>query len=575
MLETLTIKQIALIDEVSIHFHPGMQVLTGETGAGKSIVVDAVNLILGGRADRELIRSGHEKGSVEAIFNIQDNPSVRAFLDKESIEYDGQTLTIYREITTGGKNICRICGIVFPVSVLRDLSAYLMDLHGQSEHQFLTDNEKQLEFLDQTGDKNHQELLNEIKTAYERFIENHRAYAKMVKKNENREARMKSLEHDLEMLEKAKIKPDEEEMLLQKRKRFAESEEQALALSSIIRSLSGNESDQTYLSGIKDASDLMQRIASKDSSFSELSSRLESVYYEIEELSYEISARADRLDYSPEEIERTDRRLDLIHRIEHKLGVSANEIPEAYENMQKEYRELAELENATAQMSADHKKLLSEYRTIARRLTESRKALSSVFENKIMQELSDLGMQNTKFSIRFMAKESDRPLMPTEHGDDSIEFLISPNPGEPLKPLARIASGGELSRFMLAVKTIESTHHGVDSMVFDEIDTGISGRMAQAVAEKMITIATERQVICVTHLPQIAAAADYHFLVKKSQENNRTHTSVYELTSKGRTEEVSRMISGAEGLTAESDSYASSMLDAAEGLKQRIKGQGI
>ena len=260
-----------------------------------------------------------------------------------------------------------------------------MDLHGQSEHQFLTDNEKQLEFLDQTGDKNHQELLNEIKTAYERFIENHRAYAKMVKKNENREARMKSLEHDLEMLEKAKIKPDEEEMLLQKRKRFAETEEQALALSSIVRSLSGNESDQTYLSGIKDASNLMQRIASKDSGFSELSSRLESVYYEIEELSYEISARADRLDYSPEEIERTDRRLDLIHRIEHKLGVSANEIPEAYENMQKEYRELAELENATAQMSADHKKLLSEYRTIARRLTESRKALSSVFENKAEQ----------------------------------------------------------------------------------------------------------------------------------------------------------------------------------------------
>lgn len=574
MLETLTIKQIALIDEVSIQFHPGMQVLTGETGAGKSIVVDAVNLILGGRADRDMIRSGHAKGSVEAVFNVHDNPSVRSFLEKENIDYDGQTLTIYREISTSGKNICRICGIVFPVSVLKDLSAHLMDLHGQSEHQFLTDSSRQLEFLDQTGDREHQVLLDTVKTAYERFIENHRAYAKLVKKNDNREARMKTLEHDLEMLEKAKIKPGEEEELLRKRKRFAETEEQAIALGSVVRSLSGSESDRSCLSSLKDAADTMQRIASKDSAFSGLSSRLESAYYEIEELSYEISGQTDRLDYNPDEVERTDRRLDLIQRIEHKLGVDAQDIPKAYETMQREYRELAELENTTAQMSAEHKKLLGEYRTVARRLTESRKRLSSVFENKIMGELSDLGMQNTKFSIRFAAKESDRPLMPTEHGDDSIEFLISPNPGEPLKPLARIASGGELSRFMLAVKTIESAHHGVDSMVFDEIDTGISGRMAQAVAEKMITISTGRQVICVTHLPQIAAAADYHFLVSKSQENERTHTSVCELTSQGRTGEVSRMISGAEGLTAESDSYASSMLDAAEGLKQRIKAHG-
>ena len=237
--------------------------------------------------------------------------------------------------------------------------------------------------------------------------------------------------------------------------------------------------------------------------------------------------------------------------------------------MEEEYLYLTEMEDRISLMSAEHKRLLSAYRNTARELTASRKKLASVFEERMMKELSDLGMENTVFRVEFLPNESGRPLMPTPLGDDRIVFMISPNPGEPLKPLAKIASGGELSRLMLAVKTLESSHTGVESMVFDEIDTGISGRMAQVVAEKMITISRERQVICVTHLPQIAAAADYHYLVSKSVSDGRTQTYVKELDRTGRTGEISRMISGADGVTAESETYAASLLQAADEMKKK------
>ncbi len=568
MLESLTIRQIALIDDVTIRFHDGMQVLTGETGAGKSIVVDSVNLILGGRADRDMIRTGCERASVEAVFNTRSNRKAERFLEQEGIEYDGQTVTVYREISSGGKNVCRVCGVMVPVATLKELAVFLMDLHGQSEHQFLTDPEKQLAFLDQTGGEDHRALLSRTAGDHEKFIANHRAYAKLVKENENRESRLKSLERDLEELRKARIEPGEADRLMERRKRLAEAEKQAAVLETVTERLSGGEGDSSALAGIKTVSGILRSLAEKDGTFTEIAERCESAYFELEEIAYQISQISGKNEYEPGALEKADDRLDLIHRLERKHAADADDLPALLKKMEEEYLYLTEMEDRISLMSAEHKRLLSAYRNTARELTASRKKLASVFEERMMKELSDLGMENTVFRVEFLPNESGRPLMPTPLGDDRIVFMISPNPGEPLKPLAKIASGGELSRLMLAVKTLESSHTGVESMVFDEIDTGISGRMAQTVAEKMIMISRERQVICVTHLPQIAAAADYHYLVQKNVSGGRTNTSVDELDRAGRQAEVGRMISGADGVTEDSNAYAARLLSAAESLKR-------
>lgn len=567
MLESLTIRQIALIDQVTIHFHGGMQVLTGETGAGKSIVVDSVNLILGGRADRDLIRSGCENASVEAVFSTHENEKIRQFMKQENIEYDGSSVHIYREISNNGKNVCRIGGVMLPVSKLRDLAPLLLDIHGQNEHQFLADPDRQLSFLDQTGDESHKELLSKIRQDYEIFIENHRAYAKLVRQNENRESRMKSLEHDLEELRKAGIRAGEADHLMNLRKRLAEAEKTAGILNSIRDMITGGEEGGSCLNRIKAASEAMRSLQIEKAQ--ELGSRCDSLYYELEDIAYQISQMIDKEEFDPLTLERTDNRLDMIHRMERKYGTDADQFPDLLKKTEEEYSKLAELDEQIIQMSGEHKRLLGIYRNTARELTESRKKLASLFEKRMIHELEDLGMGNTRFQVFFIPSEHGRPLMPTEHGDDHIEFMISPNPGEPLKPLAKTASGGELSRMMLAVKTLESSHSGVESMIFDEIDTGISGRMAQVVAEKMITISRSRQVICVTHLPQIAAAADYHFLVQKEVYGSRTNTSVTELDRAGRVSEVSRMISGADGVTMESNTYASQMIRASDEKKKK------
>ena len=569
MLDSLTIRQIALIEEAAISFHDGMQVLTGETGAGKSIVVDSVNLVLGGRADRELIRSGSEKASVEAVFSVPDNDGVRAFMEREGIDFDGNTVTVYREISAAGKNICRICGILLPVTKLKELSGFLMDLHGQSEHQFLSDPDRHLAFLDQTGGEKHRMLLKKVREDYDSFITNHRMYAKLIRQNNNREGRLASLQRDIEELRKAEIRKGEAAQLAEKRKQLEKAEKEEKAIRTVAELLAGADGNGG-LSCVKLASDMLKSLAAKDESVRTVSERCESLYYELEDVSYQISMKMQHTGFEPGALEKTDNRLDLIHRLERKHGTDADLIPELLTKMEEEYCVLSDLEDEIERMSSEHKKLLSRYRNTARELTESRKNLASDFELHLMNELSDLGMGNTLFKVHFVPNESGRPVMPTENGDDKIEFMITPNPGEPLKPLSRIVSGGELSRLMLAFKSMESVRTGVDAMVFDEIDTGISGRMAQVVAEKMIAISRQRQVICVTHLPQLAAAADYQYLVHKSVSEGRTRTSVVELDRKGRVKEVSRMISGADGITAESDSFAEKLLKAAAELKQSL-----
>ena len=569
MIQSISIRNIALIDRLTICFHSGLQVLSGETGAGKSIVVDAMKLILGGRADRTLIRSGCEKGSVEAVFDIPGSDTAARLLERESLEFDGSSITVYREISAAGKNICRVNGVMMPLSFLKELSPLLMNLHGQSEHQFLADPETHLAYLDHLGDQAHMLLLGDVRDACMRFMANHREYARLVRISRDKEPRIRQITRELEELRSAALQPGEEESLrdslreLEKAGRISGSLKNAYG-----HLVHGEASEDGALSAVREAGNALKSITEEDDLIHGLSARCENLYYELEDIAFQLSGLIEKNDFDPVRLEQAENRLDQIRRIEKKYGTSADEVLQTEDNLAAELEDLNRLDDRLEQMGAEHRKLLAEYREAARRLTASRKALAEVFSMHMMQELQQLGMAQTVFRVHFEENSDGKLKMPTETGDDRGEFLICPNPGEPLMPLKDIASGGELSRLMLAMKTLEAGHTGVDCMIFDEIDTGISGKMAQTVAEKMIAISRHHQVICVSHLPQLAAAGDYQYLVSKGVVNDRTETNVSELDREGRIREIARIISGADGISPDAVTYAEQLLSAADHKKQ-------
>ena len=545
MLLTLSMRNVALIESLTLEFQRGLHVMTGETGAGKSIVVDAVNLVLGGRADRELIRTGTEKAWVEAAFDISDCAKAQELLVSQSLEAEGGTVTLYREITRSGRNLCRVCGVTMPVAFLRELAALLMDVHGQHEHRFLMEPKYHMQFLDAFGGAEHQAILAQTAQAYQAFITNHRAYARLVKENERKNRRLEELRADLAVMKKAHLKPGEEESLTQERDRLRHGEKIRSALSAAESALSaGSEEGGGVVSAWRGATQALHGIAGLAPEYQAIEERMESLGYEIEEVAYDLSRLRDANEFDPQRAETVESRLDLIRRLERRFGPTLEDVLTAQRSMQEEYEHLNGLEDQVERMGAEHKRLLAAYRQCARTLTQRRTELARSFEAAMMEQLKDLGMEKTVFQVAFAPRPQRQP-MPQSDGDDVIEFMISPNPGEPLKPLSKIASGGELSRLMLAVKSLEAAQGGVGTMVFDEIDTGISGRMAQVVAEKMAAIAARRQVLCVTHLPQIAAMADHQLLVEKHQEADRTHTTVRLLDHEGRVAELARMIGGA------------------------------
>ena len=546
MILSMRMRNIALIEELSLEFGEGLHVMTGETGAGKSIVVDAVNLVLGGRAARELIRTGTDKAWVEAVFDASGNVEVAKWAQAQELDdFDG-TVTLYREITRSGRNLCRVCGVVMPLSALKDIAVLLMDVHGQHEAQFLMNSQYHLLFLDAAGGDDYQALLSRVDAAYQAFITNHRQYARLVKENEKKQYRMESLKKSLEELEKARLKLGEEETLVAEKERFRHSEKIATAVAAAHRAISANDDSETVLSRVKEAADALRSLAAFGENYANLAQRCDSAYYELAENVYALAIRL----------------------LERKYGETVAEGLSQQKKMQEEYDNYVSLDEQVAKTGAEHKRLLAQYRQLARQLTEARHGLANEFEKNMMAQLKDLGMGNTIFQVSFAIRPEGKIFMPQSVGDDVIEFMISPNPGEPLKPLSKIASGGELSRLMLAIKSLEAEKGGVGTMVFGEIDTGISGRMAQVVAEKMALIARKRQVICVTHLPQIAAMAAHQFLVEKRVEGERTNTSVRLLSPKERISEVARMLGGADGSEGSAMSHAAHMLYVAGNLPE-------
>lgn len=567
MILSMRMHNLALIESLTMDFSTGLHVMTGETGAGKSIVVDAVNLVLGGRADRDLIRTGTDRAWVEATFDATGNAHVAALLESQQLESEGGIVTLYREISRSGRNLCRVCGVVLPLSYLKEMAALLMDVHGQHEHQFLMDPKRHLQFLDASGDDEHQQLMHQVSDAWGAFMKNHRAYAKLLRENQRKTERMDGLKKSLEELKKAKLKPGEEESLQKERERFRQAEKVSGAVQTAYAVISAPESADPLLSRLKEAVDALNSLTPLGDPYAALATRCESAYYELQELGYDLANILESGDYDPYRAEQVDARLDLIRKLERKYGDTIDECLREQEKLQEEFDHFVTLDQQVDQMKLEHKRLLGQYRALARQLTEKRQALARVFEKRMMEQLKDLGMEKTVFEVAFAPKPEGKQLMPQQDGDDTVEFMICPNPGEPMKPLSKIASGGELSRLMLAVKSLEAEKGGVGCMVFDEIDTGISGRMAQVVAEKMAMIARARQVICVTHLPQIAAMADQQFYVEKNVIDGRTSTTVRMLNADERIGEVARMLGGAGTSDESARSHAANMIDQAKILK--------
>lgn len=567
MLVSMTVRNIALIEQLQLEFQKGMQVLSGETGAGKSIIVDSINLVLGERADRGLIRSGRDRASVEALVDISDCPQAAAVLAEQQLEAEGGLISIQREISTGERNLCRVCGVIVPLAFLRRLTALLVDVHGQHAHQSLLDAKNHMAFLDSFGDAAFEAQKRRVEERYHLWRESSGRFSMLRKENEQRAQQQEYLETRVRELDAVQLAPGETERLTAERARFASAERIDGAVRAAYGAVMGGGRGASAMDQLRDAMEALRRIEELDPRYKALADRLASTFYEAEELGIELRDVLESENFDPERNEAVQERLDLIRRLERRYGMPAEELAAHHEEMKDELARLENMDERLRRAEADYKEKLKAYRTEAALLTQARQALAARFESLMEAQLRDLGMQNTRFSCVFEPPEPGRKRVPTARGDDHVCFYIAPNPGEPLSPLDKTASGGELSRLMLAMKAAGAEHDGIPCMIFDEIDTGISGHVAEAVAEKMASIGRYHQVLCVTHLAQIAAMADAQYLVQKQVSQGRTHTTVRRLDEEGRVEEVARLIGVTESQQESGMAHARALLLAARKWK--------
>lgn len=565
MLQQLLIKNIALIDQIELSFGTGLHVLTGETGAGKSIVVDAVSLLLGGRADRELIRTGCEKAYAEGLFDLRDCASAASWLDAHDFEHEDGTVTLAREISQTGRSVCRVQGVAIPLSQLRELSGMLMDMHGQHEHQSLLDDKNHLRCLDSLGDERHETMIAETGRLYALYHDAHAAYVRLKREGQNRDEKLKTLHAQEEELAAAKLTEGEEEALTQERDRFRSSEKITAALREASAALYEASGGRPAVEQARSAMRALAGIERLGGDYAELYKRAETLYYDTEDLGVTVRNMLDAMNDDPERAAFVEERLDLIRKLSRKYGATTRDMLASLDRIREELDQYEGIEASLDRAKKKAQDAYREYYTAAKQLSESRRRLAERFEKRMEQQLEDLNMRGTRFYVDF--SQETQAASPT--GIDQVRFLIAPNAGEERKPLSKIASGGELSRVMLSLKALSAERAEIPSMVFDEIDTGISGRTAQVVAQKMWDIAKYRQVICVTHLQQIAAMATRHYVVSKAESEGRTHTSVLEIVGESRALEIARMLSGVSENSESGLAHARHMLDEAAAYRDK------
>ena len=537
MLSQLSVENIALIDKLELTLSNGLNVLSGETGAGKSIIIDSLNFVLGERADKSLIRYGTDYAVVQAVFEDYLTPSVKQYLDDLGIEAE-DVLILRRKMSVDGKNECRINGRISTLSILKGLTEMLVDIHGQHEHQSLLKSSNHIGLLDDMGEGEVKNAKVAVEKAHKQYVSLKLEYAKFGDASE-RERKLDVLTYQIEEIEKADVKEGEEEELLAQRKRIRNMEKILSALSDAKRILDGYDA-QSVSASIKNCSSLLSSISSYDDDIAPLTDRLDSAKVEIADISDTLEDMLERLDFDARSAEKVEERLEVVRTILHKYGGNYDALQKFYQNASKEANMLTNASETVEKLEKEIKSAQKQILSDAQKLTELRIKVANKFEKNITKELCDLGMSGSTFKVDI--KSTDDADEISANGADSVEFLISPNVGEPLKPLAKIISGGEMSRFMLALKNIVAGIDGIGTMVFDEIDTGISGNISAVVSEKMCNISRNRQVIAVTHMPSLAAMADSHYLIAKSTQNGKTLTHVDLLEDD--TDEVARLIGG-------------------------------
>ena len=535
MLLEISIKNFAIIESISLNFEQGMTVLTGETGAGKSIIIDAMNMMLGARATTEVIRHGAPKAEIEGLFSIESNRALEEIFDEQGLELSDEII-IRREILQNGRSISRVNGQMVNLSVLRTIGQQLVDIHGQHDQEELMRPHRHIQMLDEFGDAD----FFELKEAYQMSFDNYRRMRKQVldiKKNQQEhKARIEMLEFQMAEIEAANLKAGEDIALNQERDKLLNHKHIADTLTNAYSMLDNEEFSS--LANVRSAMNDMESLEEFDPEYREISGSLSESYYVLEDITKRLESIIDDLDFDGNRLMQVESRLDLIHTITRKYGGSVDDVLEYFAKITDEYNLLTGNNLSSEDMEIELKKLEKNLVDLAGQVAQARHKIAQDLEAEIKQELQDLYMEKAQFQVRFSKGKFSR------EGNESVEFYISTNPGEDFKPLVKVASGGELSRLMLAIKSAFSRKEGKTSIVFDEVDTGVSGRVAQAIAQKIHKIGQNGQVLAISHLPQVIAIADYQFFIEKISNEHSTVSTVRLLTVEERIEEVAKMLAG-------------------------------
>lgn len=562
MLKELHIKNIAVIDEVHIEFSEGFNVLTGETGAGKSILIDSINMALGKRVSHDLLRTGCEKAVVNACFEVSDKKTLDILSDM-GIDVEDGLVIVNRQLTDEGKSNCRINGVSLPLSVVRDATSLLIDIHGQNDNRSLLDSNSHLELLDNFGEND--KLLDEYKSLYKKMKNLVREEKQLSSSFDEREHRLELLNFQIDEINTAKLKIGEDEELEVKREYLYNIESIVSGAGVAYGALYGGE-EYTAYDMLRKAERSLGEISQYLPKLGECYERLSGVIAETEDIAAEINSCLESTDFNMAELDMIEERLDTISNLKRKYGNTVEEILAYVKSAEAEAAGLINSDDKLELIRVELKAVKAELAEMAIELTDKRINTAKILEARIANELADLDMPKVRFSIEVSERDADGEVEYNETGKDNVEFLLSTNPGEALKPMSKIASGGELSRIMLAIKSVLSDNEDIDTMIFDEIDTGVSGRAAQKIAEKLSALAKRKQVFSITHLAQIASMADNHYRIKKTSTDEKTATSVNLLDRDGRIDELARIIGGVT-VTDLTRSSALEMLELAEKQK--------
>ncbi|MEC2325128.1 DNA repair protein RecN [Lederbergia lenta] len=557
MLQELSIKNFAIIDEISVSFNKGLTVLTGETGAGKSIIIDAVHLLVGGRGSSEFVRHGEKKAEIEGLFYLEkDHPCFRKSAEF-GIEIEEGMLILRRDIAQTGKSVCRINGKLVTISILREIGSTIIDIHGQHEHQELMDESMHLHLLDQYGKEEIGKTLNNYQEIYVQYDHTAKQMKQLTENEQQMAHRLDLLRFQLQEIQAANLKVNEDDELIEEKSRLTNFEKIFDAIKSGYEGLQGEQRGMDY---IGHAMGHLETAAELDNNYVEVLDAVTTTYYALEDVVGTLRTELDKLEFDPMRLNEVESRLNEINQLKRKYGSSVEEIIEYSAKIEEEIELITNRDVRLNQLEAKLTSLKEDLMLEGRQLSDLRKKWSKKLTKAIHYELKQLYMDKTIFEPVFISSSDVEGLR--QDGLDEIAFYITTNPGEPLKPLSKVASGGELSRMMLALKTIFSKHQGITSIIFDEVDTGVSGRVAQSIAEKIHQVSAHSQVLCISHLPQVAAMADTHLFISKDIIAGRTKTSLHILNKEEKIKEIGRMISGVE-ITDVTKEHAKELLDIA------------